>query len=81
MAPLGDYLLASGFSHTYSDRGPNRLWKSVFNISDYGFDVIPNDGRAINWDAMDGGRLSASRTVAESDRKGATQAAVTFCNA
>ena len=37
-------LLAAGFSHTYTNRGPNLLWKTVFNIGDYGFDIVPNQG-------------------------------------
>jgi len=37
--------LADGFSHTYTDLGPNVVWKSVFHIDDFGFDVIPNEGR------------------------------------
>jgi hypothetical protein len=38
-------LFTTGFSHTYTNQGPNLLWKAVFNIDDKGMDVIPNDGR------------------------------------
>jgi len=38
-------LFARGFSHTYTNQGPNVVWKAVFNIGDYGFDMIPNEGR------------------------------------